>query len=85
MITSPNTNRHCRQTFLGTSHATVKCSVGDFQAGVTSYSLVIRWAYKHQIWAGEVKNSGKVSCSVSIEPMFLVDLRVLDNDVLEAR
>jgi len=32
--------------------------------------LVIRWAYQHQILAGEVKNSAKVNYAVSIVPMF---------------
>jgi len=35
--------------------------LGDFQeTSVTSYKMVIRWAYQHPLLAGEVKNSAKV-------------------------
>jgi len=48
-------------------------------------SLFVRWSYKDEIFASEVNSSEKVKCLVSIEPCFLYDIKVSENDVLEVR
>jgi len=49
-------------------------------------SLVIRWAYQHYILALEMKNSAKITLlSFSKMAVFLHDVMVSENDVLEAK
>jgi len=56
-----------------------------FSISAISCSLVIRWAYQHQILAVEVKNSAKgMLLSFSTTVVFLHDVMVSENDVLEA-
>jgi len=58
---------------------------GKFSISAISCSLVIRWAYQHQILAVEVKNSAKgMLLSFTTTAVFLHDVMVSENDVLEA-
>jgi len=59
--------------------------VETFSISAISCSLVIRWAYQHQILAVEVKNSAKITMlSFNTTAVFLHDIMVSENDVLEA-
>jgi len=50
------------------------------------FGLLIRWSYRHQILAIEVKNSAKVTLlSFNRTAVFLGDVMVLENVVVEAR
>jgi len=58
---------------------------GIFSISAISCSLVVRWAYQHQIFVVEVKNSAKTMLlSFSTTAVFLHDVMVSENDVLEA-
>jgi len=49
-------------------------------------SLVVRWACKHQILAYEVKDFAKVKLlNVNRTDVYLYDVKVSEDDVLEAR
>ena len=49
-------------------------------------SLVIRWAYQHQILADEVKNSAKAKLlSFNRTDVFLYEVSTPECDILEAR
>jgi len=57
---------------------------GIFSTSAISGSLFITWAYQHYILTLEVKNSVKVTLlSCYTTAIFLHDLTVSDNDVLE--
>jgi len=59
---------------------------GIFSITTISCSLVIRWAYLHYVLAVEVKNFAKITfLSFNTTAVFLHDVMVQENDVLEAR
>jgi len=56
-----------------------------FSITAMSCNPVIRWAYPH-VLAVEVKNFAKITClSFNTTAVFLHDVMVPENDVLEAR
>jgi len=68
------------------SISAIRCSLLHSTGEISKESnLVIRWAYQHYILAVEVKNSAKVTLlSFNITAVFLHDVMVSENDVLEA-
>jgi len=59
---------------------------GIFSISATSCSLVIRWAYQYYILEVEMKNLGKLALvSFNRTAVFLYNVTVSENDVLEAR
>jgi len=59
---------------------------GRFSISATSCSLVIRWANQYDILAVEMNNPGKLALlSLNSTAVFLYNVTVSENDVLEAR
>jgi len=58
---------------------------GIFSISAKSCSLAIKWPYQQSILAVEVKNSAKVTLlSFSTKAVFLHDVMMTENDILEA-